>query len=99
MKKKQFLPKISLNTPVPTVESSKSFKYLVCYFNFNKGNNDHMSTLLYTTKNLMIKTDGLPCPPKYELVLYHPFVLSKLSWHLTISDLSKTWVNDNLDHT
>ena len=59
--------------------------------------NDHMSTLLSTIKDLMIKTDSLPYHPKYKLLLYHHFILSKLSWHLTIADLSKTWVIDNLD--
>ena len=95
----QFLPKLTLiNSLVPTVESDKSFKYLGRYFNFNMDNNDHMSTLLSTIKDLMIKTDNLPCHPKYKLLLYHRFVLSKLSWHLTIADLSKTWVVDNLDN-
>ena len=95
----QFLPKLTLNNSlVPTVESSKSFKYLGRYFNFNMDNNDHMSTLLSTIKDLMIKTDNLPCHPKYKLLLYHRFVLSKLSLHLTIADLSKTWVVDNLDN-
>ena len=95
----QFLPKFTLNNSlVPTVESNKSFKYLGCYFNFNMDNNDHMSTLLSTIKDLMIKTENLPCHPKYKLLLYHRFVLSKLSWHLTIADLSKTWVADNVDN-
>ena len=61
-------------------------------------NNDHMSTLLSTIKDLMIKTDSLPCHPKYKLLLYRRFVLSKLSWHLAIADFSKTWVIDNLDN-
>jgi len=43
----------------------------------------------------MIKTDSLPCHPKYRLLFYHWFVLSKLSWHLIIADLSKTWGIDN----
>ena len=46
----------------------------------------------------MIKTDSLPCHPKYRLLFYHWFVLSKLSWHLIIADLSKTWGIDNLDN-
>ena len=45
----------------------------------------------------MLKIDCLPCHPKNKLLLYHRFVLSKLSWHLTIADLSKTWVVENLD--
>ena len=56
----------------------------------------HMSTLLSTIKDLMIETDNTPCDPKYKLLLYHRFVLSKLSWHLTIADLGKTWVIDTL---
>ena len=95
----QFVQKLTLNNSlVPTVESNKSFKYLGCYFNFNMDNNDHMSTLLTTIKDMMIKTDNLPRHAKYKLLLYHRFVLSKLSWHLTIADISKTWVVVNLDN-
>ena len=90
----QFLPKLTLNNSlVPTVESNKSFKYLGRYFNFNMDTTDHMSTLLSTIKDLMIKTDNLPCHPKYKLLLYHRLVIS---WHLTIADLSKTWAINNL---
>ena len=95
----QFLLKLTLNNSlVATVESNKSFKYLGRYFNFNMGNNHHMSTLLSTIKDLMIKVDSLPCHHKYRLLLYHRFVLSKLSWHLTIADLSKTLFIENLDY-
>ena len=31
-------------------------------------------------------------------MLYHRHVLCKISWHLTIADLSKTWVIENLDN-
>ena len=85
----QFLSKLTLNNSlVPTLDSNKSFKYLGRYFNFNMDNIDHMSTLLSTIKDLMIKTDSLLCHPKYKLLL----------WHLTIADLSKTWAIDNLDN-
>ena len=56
-----------------------------------------MSILLETTNELMTKTDQLPCHPKYKLSLYHRFIHSKIAWHLTISDLSKTWEVLNLD--
>ena len=45
----------------------------------------------------MSKINDLPCHPKSKLLLYHPFLLSKLSWNLTIADSSKTWIIDNLD--
>ena len=95
----QFLLKLTLNNSlVPTVESNKSFTYLGRYFNFNMDSNDHMPTPLSTIKDLMIKTDSLPCHLKYRLLLHHRLVLSKLSWHLTIADISNTWVIDNLDN-
>ena len=75
----QFLPTPILNNSlVPTVESNKSFKYLGRYFNLHMDNNDHMSTLLSTSKDLMIKTGCLPRHPKYKLLLYHRFALSTL---------------------
>jgi len=57
-----------------------------------------MSTRISTINDLMIKTDSLPCHTKYKLLLYNRFFLSKLSWHVTIADLSKTWVVDSLDN-
>ena len=39
----------------------------------------------------------IPCHPKNKLLLYRRYILSKLSWHLTIADLNKTWVVENLD--
>ena len=35
---------------------------------------------------------------KTNFLLYHRFVLSKLSWHFTIADLDKTWVTKNVDN-
>ena len=74
-----------------------SFKYLGRFFTYSMDNTDHMSALLSTINDLMMKVDCLPCHPKNKLLLYHRFVLSKLSWHLTIADLSKTRVIENLD--
>ena len=61
------------------------------------GNSKHMSILLETTNDLMTEIDQLPCHTKYKLSLYHCFIPSKIAWHLTIADLSKTWVIENLD--
>ena len=94
----QFLPKLIINNSlVPTVERNNSFKYLGGFFNFSLDNTDHMSALLSIINDLVMKVDCLPCHPKNKLLLYHRFVLSKLSWHLTIADLGKTWVIENLD--
>ena len=60
-------------------------------------NCEHKSILLDTSSDLLNKIDVIPCHPKNKLLLYHRYILSKLSWHLTIADLSKTWVVENLD--
>ena len=67
------------------------------YFNFSMDNVDHMSEVLGIINNLMSKIDAIPCHPKNKLLLYHQFVLSKLSWHFSISDFSKTWIVENID--
>ena len=61
-------------------------------------NYEYKSILLETFTDLLNKIDAIPCHPKNKLLLYHRFILSKLSWHLTIADLSKTWVAENLDN-
>ena len=60
-------------------------------------NVEHRSILLETINDLLCTIDKIPCHPKNKLLLYHRYVLSKISWHLTIADLSKTWVIENLD--
>ena len=47
----------------------------------------------------MLKTvDSLHVHPKDKLLLYHCYVLSKLSWHFTVTDLGKTWISETLDN-
>ena len=36
--------------------------------------------------------DKLPLHLKYKILIYSRYVLSKLSWHLTVADLPKTWL-------
>ena len=95
----QYLPKLFINqVTVPTVEIGKSFKYLGRFFNFPMDNIDHMSEVLQLITDLMRKLDEIPCHPKNKLLLYHRFILSKLSWHFTIANLGKTWVAENIDN-
>ena len=47
---------------------------------------------------MMKLIDSLRILTKNRLLLYQCYVLSKLSWHLTVADLSKTWVIENLDN-
>ena len=45
----------------------------------------------------MQRINNLPLHPKNKTALYSRYLLPKLSWHLIISDLSKTWVMQLLD--
>ena len=87
----QFLPKLIINKDlVPTVKIGESFKYLGRYVSFSMQNFEHKTILLDTITDLLTKIDNTPSHPKNKLLLYHRFVLSKISWHFTIADLSKS---------
>ena len=95
----QFQPKLFINSElVPPVKADDSFRYLGRHFDFSMSNVMHESELLGILGSLMSDIDMLPSHPKKKLILYHRHVLSKLSWHFTVVDLSKTWVCENLDN-
>ena len=58
---------------------------------------DYKSEVYDTLTNILNEIDDLPLHPKNKIVLYSRYVLSKISWHFTVSDIGKTWVIDNLD--
>ena len=95
----QFQLKLFINSElVPVVKPDESFKYLGRYFNFNMDNHEHKSQLESLLSDLLNKIDTLRILRKSKLLLYHRYVLSKISWHLTVADLSKTWVIEHLDN-
>ena len=60
-------------------------------------NNEHKSELKSNITKLLTDIDLKSLHPKNKIVIYSRYVLSKLSWHLTIADLFKTWVSENLN--
>ena len=47
----------------------------------------------------MLKTvDSLYIHPKNKLLLYHRYILSKISLHFTVTDLGKIWISENFDN-
>ena len=58
----------------------------------------HKSKLLSLFSIFMKRIDYLPLHSKDKLLVYHRHVLSKVSWHFTVADLSKAWVTDNFDN-
>ena len=45
----------------------------------------------------MKEIDVLPLHPNNKMLIYQRYVLSKLSWNLTIADIDITWVKQSLD--
>jgi len=61
-------------------------------------NEKHKSELVEVLKSLMSDIDKLPMHPKNKLLLYQRYILSKISWNLTVANISKMWVCENLDN-
>ena len=94
----QYEPKLFVNnTTVPTVKSGESFKYSGRYFNFEMDNKVHKEKLQPSLIDILTNIDSLSIPPKHKLLLYQWYLLLKFSWHLTVANLTKTWVIKNLD--
>ena len=93
----QFQPKLLINSKsVPTVKNGESFKYLGRFSNFEMNNKDHKDLLLSSLHDMLQAVDSLHIHPKNKLLLYHRYIISKLSWHRTVADLSKTWICEPL---
>ena len=59
-----------------------------------------MRNQFFATRALptMLKAiDSSSIHPKNKSILYKRYITSKLSWHLTVTDLGKTWISRNLD--
>ena len=95
----QFQPKLLIDKQlVPPVKNGESFKYLGRYFDFDMTNELHNSKLLSLFSTFMKGIEDLPLHPKNKLLVYHRYVLSKVSWHFTVADIPRTWVTENLDN-
>ena len=75
----------------------KSFCYLGRYFDFNMSDERHKPELCDPFNNIISKIDELPLHPRNKIHLYSRYLLSKISWELTITDISKTWICETLD--
>ena len=67
------------------------------YFDFNMSEEDHKSEVYETLTNILNEIDDLALHPQNKILLYSRYVLFKISWHFTVSDIGKIWVNDKLE--
>ena len=76
----QFQSKLLIDRKlIPPVKHGESFKYLGRYFDFDMTNEMHKSKLLSLISTFMTGIDDLPLHPKNKLLVYHRYVLSKVS--------------------
>ena len=95
---KQILPKLYLNNLlVPPIKTTESFLYLGKYFDFEMSGDQHKTVLTERLKENLLTVDQLPLHPKNKIQIYSRYILPKLSWDLTISDINVTWVKQVLD--
>ncbi|CAB4025975.1 Hypothetical predicted protein, partial [Paramuricea clavata] len=94
----QYLPKLLINNElIPATKIGESFRYLGKYFDFSMSEKEHKQDLITLMDDIMSEIDLKPLHPKNKLLLYSRYLLSKLSWHFTVTTLSKTWVSENVD--
>ena len=98
----QFQPKIICQqwTYLPVKQdyftlSEEYFTYLGRHLDYKMTNNKHKDDS--DTKDIMKKMDDLSLHPKNKMLICQCYVLSKLSWNLTIANIDITWVKQFLD--
>ena len=97
-KSSQYLPKLLVNNKlIPAINIGEHFQYLGRYFCFTMSDEKHKSELTSLVEELMTDIDSKPLHPKRKILIYSRYVLTKLSWHFTVTSLSKTWVSENID--
>ena len=95
----QCKPKLFINhEQIPPIETNESFIYLGRHFNYSMDDSKHKEELLNSLDDLIKVVDDLPLQPKNKLDLYHKYILPKLQWHLTVTNISKTWISENMDN-
>ena len=60
-------------------------------------NIQYKEDLLSDTKDMMKRIDDFPLHPNSKMLIYQRYVVSKLSWNLTIAIIDITWVRQSLD--
>ena len=95
----QYKPKLYINSElISAIEINESFKYLGRHFENSMSNQEHKDNLCDTVNELLKDIDSLPLHPRNKLLIYHRYLLSKISWDLTFADIRMTWIKQTLDN-
>ena len=61
-------------------------------------NVEHKANIIQLTNVILMKIDSLPLHPRNKILLYSLYLHAKLSWDLTVADIDKTWIGNNIDN-
>ena len=94
----QFKPKLYINNLLVTaLDQNESFLYLGRYFDFKMTDSLHKENLLTKINEYMQKIDFLDIHPRNKILVYQKYILSKISWDLTVTNITDTWAKEKLD--
>ena len=93
----QFKPKLFLvREQVPTVDMDKSFKYLGRWYHFEMNSAEHTANIIQLTNVILMK---IAIFHYIQGIRYYCIRDTyKLSWDLTVADIDKTWIVNNIDN-
>ena len=95
----QYSPKVYINNVlVKSLKKDESFLYLGRHFDFSMSDQEHKNELSSKLQEYMAKIDSLDIHPRNKMLIYQRYVLGKVSWHLTVTRISATWIKKNLDN-
>ena len=93
----QFKPKLFLlREQIPNVDMDKIFKYLGRWYNFEMDNAEHKASIIQLTNDILKKIYSLPLHRRNKILLYSRYFHAKFSWDLTVVDIDKTWIVNNI---
>ena len=96
---RQYKQKLYINNKlIPAIEINESFKYLGRHFDYSMSNQEHKDILCDTVDELLKDIDFLLLHMQNKFLIYHCYLLSKISCHLTIADIRMTWIKQILDN-
>ena len=88
---RQYKPNLHINNElIPATDINESFKYVGRHFDYSMSNQAHKNNLCDTIDELLKDIDSLLLHLRNKLLIYHRYLLSKISWDLTIADVSMT---------
>ena len=91
-------PKLYLDNELVPPVNLDCFIYLRRHFYFKMSDDKRKRKLIETITDQTEIIDKLPLHPRNKLKLYQQWALSKVSWHLTVTEILNTWMKNNTDN-